>query len=341
MKASVSMTQFEKNTYLAQVKGLRLLALEALEHYPIKVKKVELKRYAANTVYKITDNRNKHYQLRIHPKEWHTKAAILEEIRWLNHILNTTDILVPKPILAKSEQFVIQCQHLSVPGTRYCELFDWLPGKKRWRSINKQYAQDLGSIIARLQKSGQLMTIKHRHNWDVDSLVGTSNARYFNVEKLSDVNQMQQTIITKARRAVYSRLKHYEETHRNKSGLIHNDLQPNNILYHNKHISVIDFDDCGIGLYGYEIAGALHAFHQVTKGNIKKDYEELQGALYDGYSQFMPLAEEDIELMPYFILALRLVTLGWLERQKSNPSLRKYYNDAIINAINYFEKLEK
>lgn len=334
------MTQSKNGTYLAQVKGLRLLALEALEQYPIKVKKLELKRYAANTTYKVTDNRNKNYQLRILPKQWHTKAALSEEIGWINHISKTMDVVVPRPIRTKNDQFVIACQHPSVIETRYCELFDWLPGKRKWRSINREYAQDLGAIIARLQKNGQSMTIKHRHYCDVDSLVSTSNARYFNVEKLSDINQKQQTMITEVRRAVYSRLKHYEDRHKDKSGLIHGDLQPNNVLYHNKKIAVIDFDNCGIGLYGFELGTALHAFHQVTKSNKKKCYEELKEGLYDGYSRFMPLAEEDIQLMPYFILALRLVTIGWLEREKDNPSLRKYYNIAITDTIDYFKKIE-
>lgn len=334
------MSESNKSTYLAQVRGLRLLAMEALEQYPIKVKKMELIGYAANTTYKVTDSRNKHYQLRIHPKKLVTKAAILEEIGWLNHILKTMDILVPKPNRTKSDQFVIACQHPSVEETRYCELFDWLPGKRKWHSVSRQYALDLGTIIARLQKNGQSMRIKHRHFCDVESLVGTSKARYFNVEKLSDINKKQQSMITEVRRAVYSRLKHYEDTHKGKSGLIHGDLQPNNILYHNKNVAVIDFDNCGIGLYGFELGTALHAFHQVSKSSKNKSYEELEEALYDGYSQFMSLTEEDIQLMPYYILALRLVTIGWLEREKGNPSLRRYYNIAISETIDYFKNID-
>ena len=131
----------EKTSYLAQVKRMHLLAQVALRQYPIKVKEIHLKRYAANTVYKIIDNKNKAYQLRIHPKEWHTKAAILEEIKWLHHILKTTDLLVPKPIAAIDDQFVIQCHHPSVSTDRFCELFEWLPGRKRWRS-NHWYATE-------------------------------------------------------------------------------------------------------------------------------------------------------------------------------------------------------
>ncbi len=334
------MMQFEKTAYLTQVKSIRLIAQKALEHYPIKVKNIELKRYAANATFKVTDSKNKEYQLRIHPKEWHTKAAILEEIKWLNHILKTTDIIAPRPIHSINNQFVIQCQHPSTALTRYCELFEWLPGRKRWHSINKDYAMELGLLIGKLHKSGQSMDIKHRYFWNADSMAGTSKARYYNVEKLTDVNKSQQIIITKARRAVYDQLKNYEKIYKNKSGLIHGDVQPNNILYLHNNIEIIDFDDCGVGLYVFELAGALHAFHQLTKTNKNKKYNELKEALFEGYSRMMSLKEEDIQLVPYCILAVRLMTIAWLEHNKDNLSLRQHYSPAIAGAIHYFKKLE-
>lgn len=329
--------KFENASYLTQVKRMHLIAQEALENYPIKVKKIELKRYAANATYKVTDFHNKNYQLRIHPKEWHTKAEILEELHWLKHLRKTTDIVSPRPIPAKSGQYVIKCGH-SLQSIRLCELFEWLPGRKRWHSINKQYAQDLGELVGKLHKNGQSMRIKHRHFWNADSLVGTNKARYYNVEKLSYVNKNQQTIITKARREVYSELNHYEKIYKNKSGLIHGDVQPNNILYLHHNIEIIDFDDCGIGLYIYELATALHAFYQLTNRNKNKSYKELEKALFDGYSKVMPLAEEDIQLVPYCILAVKLMTIGWLEHNKDNLNLRQHYSPAIEGAIQYFEQ---
>ncbi len=327
-----------KPTYLTQVKRINLIAKEALDHYPIKVKKIELMRYAANATYKVTDNRNKNYQLRIHPKEWHTKNAILEEINWLNHILKTTDIVVPRPISANNNEFVIQCDN---PSTYFCELLEWIPGRKRWRSINKQYAHDMGSLAGKLHKNGQSMVIKHRGVWDADSLVGASKAKYYNVEKLSTVTENQQTVITRARRVVYNQLKNYQEIYKNKSGLIHGDLQPNNVLYNHKKIAIIDFGDCGIGLYVYELATALHAFYQVSEGNKRKSYQELKEALFDGYSKFLTLTEADIQLIPYCILGVKLVTICWLERHKDNLSLRQYYTQAIAGVVHSFKKLEQ
>ena len=337
------MNKSEKSTYLTQVKKQHLIAHEALTHYPLKIKEIELKRYAANTTFKVTDSRNKHYQLRIHPKEWYTKVVILEEIKWLKHILKTTNIVVPKqPIRAKNDQYVIKCQSQSESSSRYSELFEWLPGKKRWRSINMQYAFDLGALIGELHKNGQSIKIKERYCWNAESLVGTSKAKYYNVDKLSDINKNQQSLISQARNAVYDQLKRYEKTYKNKSGLIHGDTQPNNILYHHGKIAIIDFDDFDdfdVGLYIYDLATALHAFHQLTKGNKSKKYEELEEALFEGYSKHMPLEKEDIQLVPFCMLGVRVVTLGWLERHKDNLRLRQYYGQAITEVIHHFKKL--
>lgn len=333
------MNEPEKSTYLTQVKKQRLIALEALAYFPLKVKKIKLKRYAANATFKVTDSRNKNYQLRIHPKEWQTRTAILEEIKWLKYIRNTTDIIVPKPIQAENGQYIIRCQYQSTSSNQYSELFEWLPGRKRWHSINAQYAFDLGELIGKLHKNGQSINIKNRNYWNVESLVGTTQARYYNVEKLSDINKSQQTLISQARKTVYDQLKHYEKTNKDKSGLIHGDTQPNNILYQHHKIAIIDFDDCGIGLYIYELATALHAFHQLTKGNKSKKYEELKEGLFDGYSKYMPLERKDIQLVPFCLLGVRLVTLGWLERHKNNLRLRQYYGQAITELIHHFKSL--
>ncbi|MGA9315234.1 MAG: hypothetical protein WBV77_11455, partial [Solirubrobacteraceae bacterium] len=70
--------------------------------------------------------------------EHHTHQAILEEIMWLNYIINSTDLLVPKPVKTIDENYVVEANNIS--SNRFCIVFEWLQGKKRWKSINEQYA---------------------------------------------------------------------------------------------------------------------------------------------------------------------------------------------------------
>ena len=326
-------------SYLAQVKRLRAMATEVIKLYPLNVRTIDFIKYSANAIFKITDTQNKSFVLRINPTEYHTEQAISEEIMWLQHIANTTNLLVPIPVKTIDGKYLIEARHPLLLSSRFCTVFEWLPGKKRWKSINELYARNLGEIIAKLQKSGQGINMQHRHYWLADGLVGADTARFFNVEQLTEVSVEEQEMITAARRIVYEKLKHYEIAHKDKTGVVHTDIQPNNILVHDGHYAVIDFDECGIGFYGDDLAVALCAFEHVAEGNKQKSFMKLREALFNGYSKFMPLSEEDIQLSPYFILARKLTTIAWLEARKNNPNLRYYFPIAIKRAITFFQKL--
>lgn len=326
---------FEKNSYLAQVNQMRLLAMKALTKYPINFKNITLIKHSANTNFKIEDDKNNRYLLRIHAAHFHSLDAIGEEIMWLTHIRNTGNIVVPEAVGTIDGDYIVKIDHPKVCQPRFCVIFKWISGKNRWKSINKSYAENLGSLIARLQVNGQAVRIQHRNYWSVDGLVGTDKSRFFNIDKLSDVSKQQQHEISLARKNAYQVLKAYEKSNKDKLGLMHCDMQPDNILYDKGRYSVIDFDECGIGLYGHDLANALCAFEYLVEMDRSKSYLELQDALFNGYSKYMPLTQEDILLSPYFLLARKLASVGWIELRKTNPKLKPYFHGAVKRAIDY------
>lgn len=333
------MIQFNQASYLTQVRRLRSLAEDVLCKFPIKPKVVHFIKHGANTIFKVVDHKNKAYVLRIHPPEYHTKEAILEEFKWINHILKKSDISVPRPLLTRKDTYLAEAFHPAISTLRYCDMFEWLPGKKLWKSIDSNYAYEMGLIIAQLQRNGKQVKIKHRHYWDADGLVGENKAKFWNVENLSGISKKDQMLITSARRLTYKRLKTYQDNNPEAVGLIHEDIQPNNLLVHNDKFSVIDFDDCGVGLYGEDLAVALFAFEYVVGSGKSKNFMELKAALFNGYSQYMPLTQKDIEMSPYFLLARKLAVIGWLEARKENPRLRAYFKEAIDRAIKFYKTL--
>lgn len=44
-------------------------------------------------------------------------------------------------------------------------------------------------------------------------------------------------------------------------------------------------------------------------------------------------------LLPYFMLARKLVTIAWLEARKTNPGIRYYFPTAIARAIQYYQRI--
>ena len=329
---------FDQTSYLTQVRRLREIAIEAVKQYPIKVKAVEFIKYGDNAIFKITDARNKKYLLRIHPANYHTKEAILEEFNWLIHILKTTDISVPKPLVSKEGHFLVEHKHPELAAHRYCALFEWIEGRFLWKGINKQYAYKVGALTAQLHATGKKVQFKHRHYWDLEGLVGTTKARYANVEQMTDISKKQQELITAARRCVYQKLKSYQKSHPEQIGIIHDDLNPNNIIINKNHMGVIDFDDCGIGFLPYDLTAPLFAFEYLTEGDKKKDYQILEEALYLGYSDHAEISQKDIDMGPYFMLARKLTSAASLELRKNNPKLRAWFHQAIQRTITYYKK---
>lgn len=331
--------QFGKVSYLAQVRRLRSLAEETLKHYPFTYSSLEFIKYSANAIFKVTDRQDKQYVLRINPPGHHQIEAIQEEISWINQILSTTNLIVPTPIKSLSGQYFTEISHRLIPNNRFCLVFEWLPGTKNWHSINTIYAKKLGQLIAKLHLSGKGISINHRNYWLTDGLIGTKNAKFHNIEKLSDVSMQEQQDITSARRMLYPILNELETKHPDKTGLIHTDTQPNNIVVHKGQFSIIDFDDCGLGFYYDDLAVALNAFEHVAESNHNKSFQLLKDALVEGYSEHIPLSQEDAKLLPYFMLARKLVTIAWLEARKSNPSIGYYYPIAVNRAIVFYKHI--
>ena len=88
------------------------------------------------------------------------------------------------------------------------------------------------------------------------------------------------------------------------------------LLCEKNNYGVIDFDDCGVGLYGYDLGVALFAFHQLTDLERDKDFQALKEAVLQGYADNMPFTQVDLNMIPYFLLARKLSVVGWLEIEK-------------------------
>jgi Ser/Thr protein kinase RdoA (MazF antagonist) len=103
--------------------------------------------------------------------------------------------------------------------------------------------------------------------------------------------------------------------------MIHADLRSANVLVNGDRVQVIDFDDAGFGWHQYDMAVALFDH------SAGAEFERIRNALVSGYRSRRPIRDEDLELLPLFLLIRSLVALGWLN---DRPEVELY---AILPAL--------
>ena len=77
-------------------------------------------------------------------------------------------------------------------------------------------------------------------------------------------------------------------------------------MVHNGETRVIDFDDCGIGWYLYDLASALSFMEE------RPDLLDLIAAWCEGYRRIQPIdADEEAEIWTFLMLR-RMLILAWM-----------------------------
>jgi Ser/Thr protein kinase RdoA (MazF antagonist) len=323
---------FERASYLAQVHRLRRLAEQALSRYPLRVESCQFLTHVENTTFRVTASGGKSFLLRIHRNGYHTAPAILEELRWLNHLSADQSLIVPRPVESKRGELLETVSTAQVGEARFCCLLEWVHGRFLEKSIDTGHMNNLGKLIATLHRRAQGFVVQQRRYWDAEGLVG-DHPKLGTTENLPGISPSRQKLISKARQATLRKLARFQETHPERLGLIHADLHFGNILFSREQISPIDFDDCGFGFFAYDLAVPLWAIR-----GRQKEFERLKFALIDGYARERGWDRDDDAILASLMTARAIVLLGWINSRRDNPKLRPYFKRAAANLAKYLHR---
>lgn len=324
---------FSQASYLAQVKRLRQLAQQALTKYPIKVSHLRFIHHGENATFQVTSTREENFLLRIHRSGYHSDGALGEELRWLQQ-LSESGLFVPTPMASKENRLFEIVSSPLLDGDRRSSLLRWTHGKRIDKSLRPPHLSEIGSTIGRFQLHQPRFPIRYRKYWDADGLVGRQ-PKLGPVTHVPGSTAKQRQVLEQARKIVHRALKSYAQKFPKRSGFIHADLHFGNVIQTPNGLAAIDFDDCGIGPYVYDLVVPwMSALNAVQDEALRS---EMKAALFSGYEEVRTLDKEDRKLFEHLIAARRIAMLGWLVSRSDNPRLRSHLKAALKSSTAYLK----
>lgn len=331
---------FSELSYRGQVQRLTVLARNALERYPVRVKSLKFINHGENTTYKVTARDGRKFMLRIHRDGYHTRPAILEELRWLDRLGEVRGLRVPKPVRSKGGELIEAVEAPGVPRLRHCALFEWVDGRFLGKSLRPAHLFEVGRLAGRLQNSAKRIPARHRRYWSAEGLLG-EKPMFTCIDGLPGVPAKDQRLLTAARKRILKQLKAFERRHPERLGLIHADMHFGNMLLSPEGLGAIDFDDCGVGFHAYDLAIPLISVERFLKGRRGAvRYEEFKAALLRGYATERSWTREDDRILPELVTARKLMMLGWIASRSENPRLKKFLKKAVREAVKHLKSVK-
>ena len=305
---------------------IEALAVEAAAHWggtPLA-----LIRNRENAVFRMAMPNGKQAALRLHRVGYQTAAAIESEL-WFCGALAARDLPVPRPLSAQNGAGLVTLQ-----AGRMASAVEWLAGVPLGEAgvpltgtAQAQAARHhaLGRLMAQVHDATAALQLPNTFNrpaWDIDGLTGETPfwGRFWDHPALTEPERQQM-------QAARAFLRDALQTHAKNADLmpIHADVLRENILVDGPHLSLIDFDDSGMGFALYDLGTVL------SQNLYEPAFADIRAGLIAGYETLRPA---DPHMVDIFTLARCLASVGWTMPRLSHddPIMRSHIARALLCA---------
>ena len=305
---------------------VQALAIEAAAHWGGTP--MALIRNRENAVFRMALPNGKHAALRLHRVGYQTTAAIESEL-WFCGALAARDLPVPRPLVAQNGAGLVALQ-----AGRMASAVEWLPGAALGEAgvllpgtAQDQAAQHhaLGQMLARIHNATLALELPAsftRPSWDIEGLTGETPfwGRFWDHPALTEPERHQ---MQSARAFLRAALQAHAKT--TPLMPIHADVLRENILVDRAALSLIDFDDSGMGFALYDLGTVL------SQNLYEPAYHDIRAGLIAGYQTLRPA---DARMVDVFTLARCLASVGWTMPRLSpdDPIMRSHISRALLCA---------
>jgi Ser/Thr protein kinase RdoA (MazF antagonist) len=297
-------------------------ARQALAAFGIAPADLRFVHLSENVTFKVTDaHSGSVLVLRLHRPWYHDIVALKSERLWTRALIQA-GVAVPEPLLSLNGEDFVQVEVPAVGERRWAGMAHWLEGelladvvaRETDPKANVRHFARLGAIMAEMHNQATGWTPPktfRRHTLDADGLLGPAPfwGPFWEHPILSAAESR---LLLKGRDALHTALTHYGKSATTFS-LIHADLHPRNVVISGMHAAVIDFDDAGFGWHQYDLAVALVGYQQHSA------FPAFEDACISGYRSVRAVAEQDLALLPLFLLIRGMAQIGWYHQRPELP----------------------
>lgn len=280
--------------------------------------KVTLLNLSENATFRADDpDRAAPLILRVHRPGYHTRLEIESELAWIDAIAAENVASIARPVPTRSGEKI--AEFALGADRRQVVAFEFVAGREP--SPNEDLAEgfhSLGAITARLHRHARGWARPAwfvRKVWDFDATVG-AGAHWGDWRAALGLTADGAALLEQVAAALQAALARYGRGD-DRFGLIHADLRLANLLVSDQRIAVIDFDDCGVGWFGFDFAAAVSFFE------TDPQVPALQAAWVDGYRSEQPFAVEDEAMLGTFVMLRRLQLTAWVASHAETPTAQE------------------
>lgn len=307
---------------LAAFDGLAARALADWNLQPISLERIA---YRENAVYAVQVDRKRRVALRVHRHGYHDRAALESELAWMS-ALSLAGVATPQVIRTPAGSTVAEITTEAVPVPHLCDLLEWVEGRPVG-SVEQRAAREAGSLFGIYRGVGRIAAQIHSHSavwqppadfvrphWDREGCLGERAlwGPWFQLDALGGPDRSR---LAAAVEVIDGTLRRYGANPQ-VYGMVHCDFVPENLIEDGGRVTLIDFDDSGYGWYLWELATAVFWYLGTP------EYRPALEGYVSGYREVRPLSDDELRLLPQFLLMRALVYMGWMQTRRTQQTAR-------------------
>lgn len=305
----------------------RTIAKAALNNYAILSNDINYLGKSDNVNYHVrTSAEEISYLLKIHSSHVRSSRAVIEsEMIWLEALGKDLKHVIPAPVKNKEGEMVTSVPIADSEGEcLFVTVYHWVDGDLLTRPLTKDETISLAKLVADMHKQSMNWTIPDHFDrpvYHIENLLSSHTQLIKHLHTLmseDDLICLEQTV-----HKITSEINNQKMT-KSTWGIIHSDLHESNYVLFNSEPRPIDFSNCGLGFYLFDIA---EIFLHLSPDN--------QQAFITTYKNVHRLQEDYIKVIEAFFIWSIIRTFSF---HTLDPGEHKNTADTLIWVINKYCK---